>query len=208
MPKFRYYSIILGVICIIIFILQLTIDGFTDLFILNLNALYGFQIWRFLTAIFLHGSILHLIYNMLALLLFGFILENKIGSRNFLIVFLSSGILANIIAVNYYPSSLGASGAIYGILGCLTILSPFMGVWVFGIIVPMFIAAIIWIMGDLLGVFGFGETGIGNIAHLSGIFIGFIFGILSWKYRTRKEKREKIFIPNDYIKAWEERYLK
>ena len=206
MIKFRYYSIILAFICIIVFFLQLIIPGFTDLFILNLSALYGFQIWRFLTAIFLHGSLLHLMYNMFALLLFGFILEKKIGSRNFLIVFLSSGILANLIAVNYYPSSLGASGAVYGILGCLTILNPFIGVWVFGIIVPMFIAAIIWIIGGIFGLFF--PSNVGDIAHLSGIFIGFLFGFLFFTYRNKRERKEKILLPNDYIKNWEERYLR
>ncbi|MBS3075565.1 rhomboid family intramembrane serine protease [Candidatus Pacearchaeota archaeon] len=206
MIKFRYYSIILAFICIIVFFLQLIIPGFTDLFILNLSALYGFQIWRFLTAIFLHGSLLHLMYNMFALLLFGFILEKKIGSRNFLIVFLSSGILANLIAVNYYPSSLGASGAVYGILGCLTILNPFIGVWVFGIIVPMFIAAIIWIIGGIFGLFF--PSNVGDIAHLSGIFIGFLFGFLFFTYRNKRERKDKILLPNDYIKNWEERYLR
>ena len=206
MIKFRYYSITLAFICIIVFFLQLIIPGFTDLFILNLSALYGFQIWRFLTAIFLHGSLLHLMYNMFALLLFGFILEKKIGSRNFLIVFLSSGILANLIAVNYYPSSLGASGAVYGILGCLTILNPFIGVWVFGIIVPMFIAAIIWIIGGIFGLFF--PSNVGDIAHLSGIFIGFLFGFLFFTYRNKRERKDKILLPNDYIKNWEERYLR
>lgn len=206
--KFKYYSIILAFICTIIFILQMSFSGFTELFVLNKSALYGFQIWRFLTAIFLHGSLIHLMYNMFALLLFGFILENKIGSKNFLIVFMISGILANLIAVNFYDSSLGASGAIYGVLGCLTILNPFMGVWVFGIIMPMFIASIIWVIGDLLGAFGIGENGIGNIAHLSGIFIGFVFGILFWKYRMKKEKKEKFAIPDDYMKDWEDRHMR
>ncbi|MDD5193013.1 MAG: rhomboid family intramembrane serine protease [Candidatus Nanoarchaeia archaeon] len=206
MEKFRYYSITLVFICVIIFLLQLSIRGFTDLFILNIKALYGFQVWRFLTAIFLHASIVHLMYNLLALLIFGFILENKIGSRNFLIVFLSSGVLANLIAVNFYNSSLGASGAIYGILGCLTMLAPFMGVWVFGIIVPMFIAAVIWIFGDILGLFF--PNDVAHMAHLSGIFIGFIFGFLLWGYKSKKEKTEKIKIPEDYARAWENRYLK
>jgi len=143
---------------------------------------------------------------MFALLLFGFILEKKIGSRNFLIVFLSSGILANLIAVNYYPSSLGASGAVYGILGCLTILNPFIGVWVFGIIVPMFIAAIIWIIGGIFGLFF--PSNVGDIAHLSGIFIGFLFGFLFFTYRNKRERKDKILLPNDYIKNWEERYLR
>jgi membrane associated rhomboid family serine protease len=206
--KFKYPSIILAFLCIIIFLLQLSIQGFTDLFILDKSAIYGFQIWRFLTAIFLHGSLIHLMYNMFALLLFGFILESKIGSRNFLIVFLISGVLANLISVNFYENSLGASGAIYGILGCLAVISPFMIVWVFGMLMPMFIAAILWVTGDILGVFGFGKQGIGNIAHLSGIFLGIIFGIVLNKYRDRRNRKDKIKIPEDYMHNWEERYLR
>ena len=112
------------------------------------------------------------------------------------------------IAVNFYDSSLGASGAIYGVLGSLTILNPFMGVWVFGIIMPMFIASIIWVIGDLLGAFGISQGNVGNIAHLSGIFIGFVFGILFWKYRARRETKEKFAIPDDYMKDWEDKHMR
>jgi len=93
---------------------------------LYLFCSYYYEIWRFVSAIFLHDGIIHLIYNLFALALFGFILEKLIGSKRFLIVFFASGIIANLIAVNFYNSSLGVSGAIYGILGCLVILKPLM----------------------------------------------------------------------------------
>jgi hypothetical protein len=185
------------------------ISGFTELFVLNLDALYWFQVWRFLTAIFLHGGVVHLIYNLFALLFFGFILERKIGSRNFLIVFFISGIIGNIIAINFYPSSLGASGAIYGILGCLAIINPMMMVFAFGILMPMFIAAIIWIVGDILGVFGLFNDNTGYIAHLGGVIVGIVVGIiLRLVYFKKKEKEGRVIIDERSIGEWENRFLK
>jgi len=181
MEKFRFYFIWLSLLCIIVFLLQ-QIPSFTELFLLN-KAVFQGEIWRLVTAIFLHGSLIHLVYNLFALLLFGLILEKTIGSKKFLLVFFVSGIIANIISVNYYDSSLGASGAIMGIIGALTIIKPMMLIWAFGLLLPMFVAAIIWITGDILGIFGF-EQGVGNIAHLSGIAIGMLFGMfLRKKYR-------------------------
>lgn len=207
MPKSKFYALWLCLICILVFILQISISGFTELFVLNELALRG-EYWRFLTAIFLHGSAVHLIYNLFALVLFGLILEKSIGSRNFLLMFFVSGIIANIVAVSFYPSSLGASGAIYGILGCLTILRPGMIVWVYSLPMPMFIAAILWVAGGILGVFF--PSNVGDIAHLSGIAIGFLIGILIrlTKKRHNPEHKYKIKIPETYMRNWERRYMK
>lgn len=204
MKKIKYAFLWLSLICVIVFGVQNIFLGFTDRFVLNLSALYGGEIWRFLTAIFLHGDLVHLIYNLFALLFFGFILERKIGTRNFLIVFFLSGLIGNIIGVNFYSSSLGASGAIYGILGCLAIIDPMMIVFAFGVLMPMFIAAILWIIGDILGVFGIFESNIGYMAHLGGVFIGLILGILfRILYFKRREKSEKIVFDEDLIRQWE-----
>ncbi len=206
MEKFRFYSLWFAGVCIIVFILQLIFKEFIELFVLNNRAIYNFEIWRFLTAIFLHSSGIHLLYNMFALLIFGYSLEKLIEGKMFLVVFFGSGIIANIIAVNFYASSLGASGAIYGILGCLAIIRPMMMVWAFGLILPMFIAAIVWIIGDVIGIFY--PSGVGNIAHLSGIGVGFIIGLVirirgKMGFRiSRKERR--INIPEDYIRKWED----
>ncbi len=186
--KFRFYFLWLSFLCVIIFVLQMIIPGFTELFVLNNRALYLMEYWRFASAIFLHADIVHLLYNLFALLFFGIILERKIGSNRFLIVFLISGIAANIISVNFYSSSLGASGAIYGIIGCLAILDPFMFVWAFGLLMPMFIAAILWALGDLIGLFI--PSDVGHIAHISGIGFGILFGIL-FRNRIIKKQQEK-----------------
>jgi len=211
--KFRFYFLWLSLICIGVFILQNLpgIPGFTEMFVLNSKAIYNIEKWRFISAIFLHGSITHLAYNLFALLFFGGLLEKLIGSKKFLLVFFGSGIIANIISVWFYPSSLGASGAIMGIIGALALIRPMMMVWAFGLILPMFIAAGLWIAGDVLGALGaFGEKGIGNIAHLSGIGIGLIIGLLLRKgLKKRKEKSDnKIKIPDYYMAGWEKRYMK
>jgi len=68
----RFYALKLVVVCVIVYVFQLTINGFTDLFLLNQSSYV--QIWRFVTAIFLHADMLHILYNMFALALFGSIL--------------------------------------------------------------------------------------------------------------------------------------
>ncbi len=206
MPKkIKFYSLWFCLISIIVFIIQISISGFTEIFVLNQSAISGYQIWRFVTAIFLHGSVMHLAYNLFALFFFGIALEKLIGSRKFLIVFFGSGIIANIISVNFYGSSLGASGAIMGIIGALTIIKPLMMVWAFGLILPMFIAAILWVVGDILGIFM--PSNVGNIAHLSGIGVGLLVGILFRVFRKKRRVSNRIEIPKDYIEDWERKYV-
>jgi len=202
MSKLKFYSLWLCLICVIIFILQLLIPGFTELFVLNQAS--WFQPWRFVTAIFLHASVAHIAYNLFALALFGIILEKLIGSNKFLLVFFASGIIANLIAVNFYSSSLGASGAIYGILGCLAIIKPLMMIWAFGFPMPMFIAAILWVGAGVLGVFM--PSNVGDIAHLSGIGIGFIIGLVLREWR--KAKKELMRVPEGYMRIWENNYMR
>lgn len=207
MLKVKFYSLWLCLICVVVFLLQLMVSGFTDLFVLNkAAALYNYEVWRILTAVFLHGGIAHLLYNLFALALFGSILEKIIGSRKFLLVFFLSGILANIVSVNFYESSLGASGAIYGLLGCLAIIRPLMTVWVFGMPMPMFIAAILWVGGSVLGIFI--PSNIGDIAHLFGIIAGFLIGLfLRNGFAERKRIERVAVIPEEHMREWEDRYL-
>jgi len=210
MEKFRFYSLWLCLACIIVFLLQIWIPLFTDTFILSSSALV--KPWQFLSAIFLHGSLIHLFYNIFALFIFGLILERTIGSRKFVFLFLISGILANIFTFSFYPNSLGASGAIMAVIGCLAVLRPMTAVFSFGIILPMFAVAIIWIIGSFLGIFGFGDQGIGYIAHLSGLFIGVLYGFfLRLKYKrdnpTVYSTNRRIVIPEDTMRSWERVYF-
>ncbi len=201
--KFKFYALWLSLICILMFILQNIFSEFTDLMLLNQN--FSLQFWRYLTSIFVHGSLPHLMFNLFALALFGSILEKLNGSNRFLLVFFFSGLIANIIAINFYPASLGASGAIYGILGALTIIRPGMYVWAFGFPMPMFLAAIFWIAGGVLGLFMPSNTG--HIAHLSGIVIGFILGIFYKMNISKRKQNQKIEISDSKIHNWENSYM-
>ena len=79
-------SFLLVAIClIVVFVLQVAVSGFTELFVLNEGVFEG-ELWRFVTAMFLHGSVSHLLSNLFALMLFGVILESLIGTRRFLLV--------------------------------------------------------------------------------------------------------------------------
>ena len=207
MAKFTFYALWLSLICIIVFIFQSIIPSATDALLLNQNAVSGFEIWRFLTAIFVHGGIIHLMYNIFALALFGSMLEKFVGSRRFLLVFFLSGIIANIVSVNFYTSSLGASGAIYGILGNLVVLKPLMMVWAFGFPMPMFIAGIIWVAAGIFGIF-VPTDNTGYIAHLSGIVVGFLLGVIfrltSGKTRQLQNKMQ---INDNDMHRWEQSYI-
>lgn len=203
----KFYFLWLAGLIIIVFVLQSIIPGFTDVFKLT-GDVYSGQVWRYVTAVFLHGDIVHLLYNLFALLFFGIICEKLIGSRRFLILFLVSGIVANVIAVNFYNSSLGASGAIYGILGILVVIRPMMMIWAFGLLLPMFIAGIIWVVADLLRVMSLIDPGnTGSIAHLSGIVVGLLLGVV-WRKGLVDKKKERVNIPENYVDEWEKRYMK
>ncbi len=210
MNRFKYYAFKLSGICVIVFLLQLLIPGFTELFLLNADSWY--QPWRFLTAMFLHGDIAHLLYNIFALTLFGSVLERLVRTRKFLFIFFVSGILANLIAVNFYFSSLGASGAIFGIIGALIIVRPMLTAWAFGIPMPIFIAGILWGAGDALGAVAF-LTGnpisnTGNFAHLSGMIVGLIFGLFFRDWRHQGIKRERFYVDESSVRRWEDNWMR
>src|SRR3989338_6163536 len=135
-------------IIFIIFILQKLMPGFTDLFILDSRLVIP-KVWTLFTAIFLHSGIVHILYNLFALALFGSVLEHIIGSKKFLVLFFVSGLVASLAGLPFYTRVLGASGAIFGILGMLGILRPKMTVWVYSIPMPMILALFVWGAGDV-----------------------------------------------------------
>ncbi len=208
--KFKWNAFKLAGVCVVVFILQLLIGGFTELFLLDSSKIT--EAWRFLTAIFLHGDIGHLFYNMFALIIFGSILERLIGGRRFLLVFFTTGVLANVFSAFFYPSSLGASGAIFGVIGALIIVRPTLVVWAFGLPMPVFVAGILWAFGDLIGAIGFLSgnpmDNTGNLAHLSGMFLGLLFGAFFRNWRQYKIRKDRMYFNENQVKEWEDNYMR
>jgi hypothetical protein len=143
--------------------------------------------------------------------LFGSILERLIGWKRFLIVFFVTGILANLFSVNFYSSSLGASGAIFGVIGALIIVRPLLTVWAFGLPMPIFVAGVLWGLGDLIGAWAFFAgnpiDNTGNLAHLSGMAFGLMFGAFyrNWK-KVRRKNNEEVVSDSEF-KSWEINYM-
>ncbi len=204
--KFKYYALKLSGLIILIFIVQIVLSkyGFSEFFLLNKQFLS--EPWRLVSSIFLHVNITHLIYNIFALALFGSILEGFIGGRKFLVVFFITGIFANLVSVNFYNNSLGASGAIFGVIGALILVRPMLMVFAFGLPMPIFIAGALWIAGDLMGIFM--PSNVANIAHLSGVFFGFIFGAIFRDWKQRRVPRKRIVLDERAVRNWEDKCLR
>ncbi len=194
-PKFKlkYIALWLALLCVIVFVLQSFLGSEYFVLVKDTDSTFPWitsplTLITIVTSIFAHSSIAHLLGNLFSLLLFGLILEGRIGARRTFWLFLISGLVINIFSP--YARSLGASGAIFAILGTLVVLRPMMIVWVYSMPLPMFIAGIIWFAIDVFGVFY--PSGVGNIAHISGLFIGLIYGALLWKkYSDRKVKNNE-----------------
>ena len=194
----------LSLIIFIIFLLQAILENFTDLFILD-SRLVVPRIWTLLTAIFLHSGLPHIMYNLFGLALFGSILEHIIGSRKFLKLFFISGLVASLVSLPFYTRVLGASGAVFGILGMLAILRPKLMVWVYHIPMPMIVALFVWGAGDIIGIYA--PSGTANIAHLGGLFVGVVAGFYYRKqFMERKHKKEDVYIDEEKVKEWEKSF--
>lgn len=160
--------------------------GFEDRFyILELvprAVVFNLAIWQLVTYMFLHGGLLHILFNMLTLYWFGPDLERTWGMQRFLKFYFVCGIGAGIcvviaeLIVGSNTRTLGASGAIYGLLLAYGLLFPDRTI-LFFFIIPMKVRHFVWIMG-LLAFYSSitaGNSGVSNVAHLGGLGVGYMY---------------------------------
>jgi len=146
------------------------------------------SLFTLVTSMFLHLDILHLGMNMLFLLISGYGCERAMGSSRFLVFYLACGILSGLFHVYMNQTSsvptIGASGAIFGVLAAFAILFPFRWlITLFGLI-PVPIPAIILVFLMVLAETAYVASGeVPNIAHtahlggfLAGVFLTLLFG--------------------------------
>lgn len=151
----------------------LIMDGAKD----NSLILQG-QYWRFVTPIFLHENALHVGLNMLNLAVLGVMLERLVGHMRFLLIYVITGIISIIASFYFSPQdiSIGASGAIFGLVGAYCIF-----VLVHRRAFPMWgIPALLWLVFIISINFGIGIVipNVDNYAHIGGLLSGFFLGWL------------------------------
>ena len=149
----------------------------------NLFAL-PFEPWRLLTALFVHGGFIHLALNMLALWMLGQSLEPMLGRVRYLALYLISGLGGSVMVALLAPGSwtVGASGAIFGLLASLLIIGRHIGANVTGILVILAINF----------AFGLFSDGISWQAHLGGAITGALVALIYTRTRRREQRRWQI----------------
>ena len=162
------------------------------------SYLFSYKIYTLFTSMFLHGDFYHIFFNMIGIIFIGFPLENEIGAKKFVLIYFISGIFAAIIysiiegGNNYL---IGASGAIFGILGCFAEAYPFkkIAIPLFMPIIlflrlPVIVVALLYASIETLYTFAGVTDGIAHSAHVGGFIAGvFLSPLIKMKFVEKKE---------------------
>ena len=148
-------------------------------------VVHRLYVWQIFTYMFLHGNLWHIFFNMYALLIFGIPIEQEWGSRRFLLYYFFTGIgagisifLINLIAQGpgYVSPTLGASGAVFGLLLAFGILYPNVELLLF-FILPIKAKHLVILYGilELIMELSSSSSQISHVGHLGGLLFGIIY---------------------------------
>ncbi len=137
------------------------------------DAIRAGQLWRFFTPMLLHGSLLHIGFNMYALYIFGIGLERRYGHGRFLLLYILGGFAGSVFSFLFSSAnSIGASGAIFGLIGAEGIFL-FQNRKLFGAQVRGALNNVIFVVA--INLFLGLQPGIDNWGHMGGLLGGLIF---------------------------------
>ncbi|MDD3366977.1 MAG: rhomboid family intramembrane serine protease [Sphaerochaetaceae bacterium] len=191
--KFRYtytnITLKLIIINVAVFLLTMLVPrSYGYLAMVPVYIVYRHWYWQVLTYMFVHGGFTHLLFNMLGLFIFGTPVERRIGSKEFLLFYLLTGVLSGVFSLISYVLAgtnvvlVGASGAIYAILLAFAVLYPTARVFIFGILpvrAPVLVIGytVLEIFNQITG----SSQGVAHLTHLAG----FAFAYLYFLFRLR-----------------------
>jgi len=135
-------------------------------------AVYG-QWWRLITAIFLHGSLMHIVFNMWVIMDIGPMVEELFGSARYLFLYIVTGAFGYVVSSLAGHNSVGASGALLGLIGLLLASTTRSSSASSKMLRSNLIKWIVYI-----AIMGFMFSGIDNYAHFGGLAAGFVLGKL------------------------------
>lgn len=138
----------------------------------------AWQAWRWIAALFLHASASHLFFNMVGLYVFGKILEDEVPRQWFLAIYFLAGVLGSFVfLLTSTAFAVGASGAVFGLMGAAMLLNPVRRVHIYLFPLPLGIVAISFTILEALVVAlqPAAYAQVANVAHVGGIITGGVF---------------------------------
>ena len=175
-PKKPVMTYLLIVINILVFLSSIVYGDFTHGYANNYVQIFTYnEYYRLITSMFLHGSIIHIGFNMYALYILGPVVERYYGKSKFLLIYFVSGILGNLFSCLFASEitfSLGASGAIFGLLGSIAYFTYYYRATIQGLLKSQIIPTI---AVNLL--IGFMLPGIDVSAHIGGLVGGLLISM-------------------------------
>jgi len=187
--RYTYYNaaFILIIINITVFLLTMLFPRAT----VYLSMIPGYVIegkafWQLFTYMFVHSNFTHILFNMIALFFFGVAVEKTIGSTEFLVFYLVTGLgagifsfFAYIAAGSYMVILLGASGAVFGVLLAYAVLFPHSTIYVMGILpvkAPVLVSVYAGI--EIFSQFASVRSGVAHLTHLAGFGIAWLYFLI------------------------------
>jgi membrane associated rhomboid family serine protease len=186
---YRFYNatIALIIVNVVIFLLNFIVPrSFGYLALVPTLVVRHGAVWQVVTYMFVHGGTWHILFNMLALFLFGTPLERRLGSPEFLLYYFIAGVGAGLatVVVNWYTGLanvpvVGASGAIYGLLLAYATLYPDARLFIFGLFPLRAPIAVLLFAGiELLSTFTGTRSGVAHLTHLAGLLFGYLYFLI------------------------------
>lgn len=145
--------------------------------------------WQLVTYMFSHANFTHILFNMLSLFIFGVQLERRMGSGEFLLFYLLTGIGSGVLTVLVNNATgqgmvyvVGASGAIFGVLLAFAAFFPDTRIFIFGIL-PMRapVAVLVFAAIEVFSMFTSFNSGVAHLTHLAGALIGYLLLLLRFR---------------------------
>jgi len=193
-----------SIIALTIFVFSLMLSS--SLQQLKPYILDGWSVSGLTGYMWLHGGLIHIVFNLIFLWVFGNAVCAKVGNALYVPAFILYGIIAGVAHIIFEGGpAIGASGAIFGVIGTYFVLYPFNSVkcllWVFIYVRRISVAGLwiilLWVVLNVLGaVTGFtAVTGVAYFAHIGGFVSGFAFGIILLKSKivVRDDINEALF---------------
>lgn len=181
--------IAVNIFAYILFLILLSLEvlDINHVAIMPYNIISGKYVWTFVTSMFMHGGFFHLFVNMMSLYFVGGLIEKILGAKRYFYFYMMAGLFAGLLFVIsplIFPGDLmtyavGASGALFGVIGLLIILTPNLSVYMMFIPIPIKMKYAAPGMLVVLWIISVGaDVPIGNIAHLGGLLFGLFYGIV------------------------------